>query len=185
MESSTSCLQEFLYLLQRAKTYLSGKELRDYFPHHPHLSLLRLLGNQVEIVCASSLSYVQLCNPVVCSPPGSSVHGGSPGKNTGVGCHALFQGTFPTQGSNVRLLHLLHWQVRSLPLVPSWKPNSALQKSLCAQALFSCCSIFFRELPSLAWSMMVHYQVYLLTMKEEKEGGEHPSTSLKVMTWRL
>ena len=35
-----------------------------------------------------------------CSPPGSSVHGDSPGKNTGVGCHALFQGIFPTQGSN-------------------------------------------------------------------------------------
>jgi len=35
-----------------------------------------------------------------CSLPGSSVHGDSPGKNTGVGCHALFQGIFPTQGSN-------------------------------------------------------------------------------------
>ena len=32
--------------------------------------------------------------------PGSSVCGDSPGKNTGVGCHALFQGIFPTQGSN-------------------------------------------------------------------------------------
>ena len=28
-----------------------------------------------------------------CSPPGSSVHGDSPGKNTGVGCHALLQGS--------------------------------------------------------------------------------------------
>ena len=35
-----------------------------------------------------------------CSPWGSSVHGDSPGKNSGVGCHALFQGVFPTQGSN-------------------------------------------------------------------------------------
>jgi len=35
-----------------------------------------------------------------CSPPGSSVHGDSPGKNTGVGCHALLQGIFPTQGLN-------------------------------------------------------------------------------------
>ena len=30
--------------------------------------------------------------------PGSSVHGDSPGKNTGVGCHALLQGTLSTQG---------------------------------------------------------------------------------------
>ena len=34
-----------------------------------------------------------------CSPPGSSVHGDSPGKNTGVGCHALLQTIFLTQGS--------------------------------------------------------------------------------------
>ena len=40
-----------------------------------------------------------------------------PGKNTGVGCHALLQGIFPTQGSNPCLLRLLHWQVGSLPLV--------------------------------------------------------------------
>ena len=31
-----------------------------------------------------------------------------PGKNSGVGCHFLLQGIFPTQGLN---LHLLHWQV--------------------------------------------------------------------------
>ena len=37
---------------------------------------------------------------MACSLPGSSVHGDSPGKNTEVGCHALLQGVFPTQGSN-------------------------------------------------------------------------------------
>ena len=41
-----------------------------------------------------------LCDPTDCSPPGSSVGGESPGKHTGVGCHALFQGIFPTQGLN-------------------------------------------------------------------------------------
>ena len=39
------------------------------------------------------------------SPPASSVHEDSPGKNTGVGCHALLQGIFPTQGSNPGLLY--------------------------------------------------------------------------------
>ena len=34
-----------------------------------------------------------LCVPVVYSPPGSSVHRDSPGKNTGMGCHALLQGS--------------------------------------------------------------------------------------------
>ena len=39
-----------------------------------------------------------------------------PGKNTGVGCHFLLQGIFPTQRSNLCLLGLLYWQVDSLPL---------------------------------------------------------------------
>ena len=46
----------------------------------------------------------------------------SPGKNTGVGCHALLQGIFLTQRSNLSLLCLLHWQVGSLPLAPPGKP---------------------------------------------------------------
>ena len=57
-----------------------------------------------------------------CSPPSSSVHGASPGKNTGVGCHTLLQGTFPTQGLHQHLLHLLRWQEGSLPLAPSGNP---------------------------------------------------------------
>ena len=36
---------------------------------------------------------------------GFSVQGDSPGKNTGLGCHALFQGIFPTQGLNPGLPH--------------------------------------------------------------------------------
>ena len=59
------------------------------------------------------------CYPMDCSPPGSSVQWDSPGKNTGVGCHALFQGIFSTQRPNQHLLRLLHWQVGSLPLLMS------------------------------------------------------------------
>ena len=44
-------------------------------------------------------------SPMDYSPPGSSVHGDSPGKNTGVGCCTLLQGIFPTQGSNPGLPH--------------------------------------------------------------------------------
>ena len=74
-------------------------------------------------VCAISLqSCLTFCNPMDCSPPGSSVHGDSPSKNTEVSCHALLQGIFPTQGSNPHLLYLLHWQAGSLPLMPPGKP---------------------------------------------------------------
>ena len=56
------------------------------------------------------------CNPVDCSPPGSSVRGIFLGKNTGVGSRFLLQGIFPTQRSNLHLLCLLHWWVDSSPL---------------------------------------------------------------------
>ena len=52
------------------------------------------------VLCLVTQSCPTLCNPMNYSPTGSSVHGDSPGKNTGVGCHALLQGIFPTQGSN-------------------------------------------------------------------------------------
>ena len=53
-------------------------------------------------------------------------------KNTGVGCHTLLQGIFPTQGLHLSLLCLLDWQEDSLPLVPPGKPlnqNYSLVKS--------------------------------------------------------
>ena len=47
-----------------------------------------------------------------------------PGKNTRVGCHFLLQRIFPTQGLNLLLLILLHWQVGSLPLCHLGGPES-------------------------------------------------------------
>ena len=48
-----------------------------------------------------------LCNPMDCSLSGSSVHGIFQVRNTGVGCHFLLQGIFPTQGSNLCLSPVL------------------------------------------------------------------------------
>ena len=57
------------------------------------------------VLCLVAQSCPTLFDPMDCSPPGSSVYGNSPGKNTGVDFHALFQGIFPTQGSNPGLPH--------------------------------------------------------------------------------
>ena len=51
------------------------------------------------------LQYSGLENSMDCSLLGSSVHGDFPSKNTGVGCHALLQGVFPTQGSHPGFSH--------------------------------------------------------------------------------
>ena len=75
-------------------------------------------------VCAQLLSCVQLfatSQTVAHQTP----LWGFPGKNTGVGCHFLLQGIFPTQGLKLRLLRLLHWQFNSLPLSHLESPVSS------------------------------------------------------------
>ena len=58
------------------------------------------------------------------TPPASSVHGDSPGKNTGVDSHALLQGIFPTQESNPGLWHfrqiLCHLSHQGNPWILEW-----------------------------------------------------------------
>ena len=51
------------------------------------LCLRRLVIAALLFLCLVSQLYSALCNPVDCSPPGSFVHGDSPGKNTGGGRH--------------------------------------------------------------------------------------------------
>ena len=84
-------------------------------------ALIAVVGGLVTKLCLT------LCNHVDCSMLGSSVHGIFQDKDTGVGCHFLLQEIFPTQGSNLSLLHcrwvpyrLSHWES---PLHPkSWEP---------------------------------------------------------------
>ena len=60
-----------------------------------------LLRHNVScVLCLATQLCPALCDPMHCSPPGSPVHGDSPGKSTGVGCHALLRGISPVQGSN-------------------------------------------------------------------------------------
>ena len=78
---------------------------------------LRHVSNSIDYNCCHCCWVPQscptLCDPMDCSPPRSSVHGDSPSKNTGVGCHFLIQGIFRTQELNPCLLH---WQVDFLLL---------------------------------------------------------------------
>ena len=49
-------------------------------------------------VCLVAQACPTLCDPIDCSPPGFSVHGDSPGRNIGVGCHAPPHPTPPLPG---------------------------------------------------------------------------------------
>ena len=59
-----------------------------------------------------------LHDPMDWGPPGSSVHGILLARILEWDCHVLLQGIFPTQGLNLSLLYLLHWQAGSLSLEP-------------------------------------------------------------------
>ena len=69
------------------------------------LVILVLLYSLCAVQCLVTQSYSTFCNPMDYSPPGSSVHGDSLGRNSGLGCQALLQGICPMQGSNLGLLH--------------------------------------------------------------------------------
>ena len=64
-----------------------------------------------------------LCDSMDCSPPGSSVHRSSPGKNTGAGCHFLLQGIFlPRDWTRLSCIScigrriLYHWQHQTVSI---------------------------------------------------------------------
>ena len=59
----------------------------------------------LPVLCLVTQTCRTVCDPMGGSPPSSSVHGDSPGKNTEAGCNALLQGIFPTPESNPGLPH--------------------------------------------------------------------------------
>ena len=73
-------------------------------------------------VCLVAQSCPGLCGAMDCSPLGFSVHG-ILRQEYQSGFHFLLQGTLPTQGLN---LCLLHWQASSLPLSHLGSPTCVL-----------------------------------------------------------
>ena len=78
------------------------------------------LLNLFELQSCAVLSRLclTLCDPMHCSLPGSSVHGDSPGKNTGVDCHSLPQGSSEPRSPPL--------QVDSSPSEPPGKPSCSI-----------------------------------------------------------
>ena len=117
--------------MRRENYRLCGQEVKCYLgqdncPPQP----VSPSGHRHSLTCIPGLCMrakslplcLTLCDPLDCSPPRLLCPWDFPGKNTGVGCHALLQ------GSRLRLLCLLHWQVDSLPLAPPGRPTRVLQR---------------------------------------------------------
>ena len=77
--------------LKRTKKDLLKLLIHQGVCAHAH-GCLHLLISDISEVKVAHL-YLTLCNTMDCSLSGSSVHGDSPGKNTGVGSLALLQGS--------------------------------------------------------------------------------------------
>ena len=99
-------------------------------------------GGRGAVLGLVTQSCPTLCNPMDCSPPGSSVHDNSAGKNTDVGCHAVLQ-IFPTKGLNPGV-EPRGWtqaestlQVDSLLSQPPGKPGGWGACNLCTFPLIS------------------------------------------------
>ena len=143
------------------------------------------------MLCLVTQSCPTLCDPMDCNPPGSSVCGDIPAKNTDMGCHALIQGIFPTQGSNPSLLH---WADSLLSEPPgetiSYSPQfTTLHSPIKATKLLSTFLLKWRMWGAEVrerWSANFFFPVLLFEMtnsleeyagKDKRFGGHKDSTS--------
>ena len=100
-------------LLNRLKSWHPGQRTYSFY----------CFSNWTSYVCVAIvwlLSCVRLfCYPMDCGPPGSSVHGALQARILELDCYILFQGIFPTWGSNPHLLccrQILYcWATREAP----------------------------------------------------------------------
>ena len=100
---------------------------------------MRLAGEE-ELVCQVALVVSDSLQPYGLYPARLLCPWDSPGKRTGVGCHALLQGLLLTQGWNLHPLRLWHWRAGSLPLAPPSSGdtvNSTLPPHLCTNQALS------------------------------------------------
>ena len=97
------------------------------------LKFLQTVGNLYQCVIHHFSCDRTFCNAMDCNPQGASVHGDSPGKITGIGCHFLLQGIFPTQGSNPALLHC---RQITIPTESSGKPVICIRDNIKISKLF-------------------------------------------------
>ena len=81
------------------------------------LTFLSVMNSWFLCVCVCACMHTQVAGgPMDGSPPGSTIHGIFQARIPECVAMVSSRGIFPTQGSNLHLLHLLHWQTNSLPL---------------------------------------------------------------------
>ena len=128
-------------------------------------------------------SWPTLCDPMDCSPsPRLLCPWGSPGKNTGVGCHALLQGIFLTQGLKSGLPHWRQILYR-LGLKTTAVMTSALSN------LFSCISLVIcHECPQIPFycssaCVFTYVRFFKLSVQNVLKKSVHTKRNQSEETW--
>ena len=144
-------------------------------------------------VYAKLLQSCLTVQPYGLQPAGLLCPWDSPGKNTGMGCHALLQWIFPTQGLNPRLSCLLHWQAGTLPPPPPGKflHGTPMKKSQQSQIRTPTSTLgskaSYRKKPETtkAWEDMSPRHRFLRWKPGKRQGTQHTSfsNSKKHLTW--
>ena len=109
-------------MLQSESIFLKEVHMLDWWTETKRIKFYKKWTLDLRLcscLCLVTQLCPNLCHPMDCSPPDFSVHGDSPGKNTGADCHGLLQGIFTTQGLNQGLLHcrwiLYHLSHQGIP----------------------------------------------------------------------
>ena len=102
LKDSPLCVSELTTLSVCKSTFLLGWQVPSLL-HQTQTQIYNLLSSP-SVRAKSIQSCPTLCDPMDCRPASLFCLRDSPGKNTWVDCHFLFQGIFPTQRSNLCLL---------------------------------------------------------------------------------
>ena len=118
-----------------------------------------------------------------------------------MGCHALLRGIFPTQGSNLHLFGLLHWQADSLPLAApilalkcltprtaftSQDSNSSPGSNSCAELKDITSYVFRKEKNSIQGALRVSITAISLSLwPQHLEDGCVPTSYWIMAGWAV
>ena len=149
-----------------------------------NLVFANIFSRDVCAVCLVTQSCLTLCDTMDCSPPNSLVHGDSPGKNSEVGCHALLQGIFPTQGSNTGLLHCRQvLNVLSYHIIPQFQRKALLYmcKLYISKTGWNYVSLLLRNIwangwgwfEKKRWTQYIYFTSLILSLQNVLLGKEY------------